>query len=83
MKIVKASVDLATWTLPTKCTTCASEIEIESKDLGYRYNSDSEHYFCNCILCNGYMTFHEKEIPKIVQRDIIDNRSVKTSSAWD
>lgn len=83
MKIVKASVDLATWTLPTKCTTCASEIEIESKDLNYRYSTDGDHYFCYCILCKGCIVFNEKLIPKIVQRDVTDNRAVKTYSSWN
>jgi hypothetical protein len=83
MKVVKASVDLATWTLPVKCESCKSDLEVEAGDIKYRYQSDGYHYFCNCVLCNASMHFSEKQIPKIVQQDTIAKRAVKVSSAWD
>lgn len=83
MKIIKASVDLATWTMLMMCPTCSSEIGIEAADLGYRYSPDSRHYFCNCTLCDGYIDFHSDDLPRIVKRDAEKYRAVKTSSCWD
>ena len=72
MKVIKASVDLATWTLAVTCKNCDSQLELESADIRYDYPS----YLANCCLCDKIITVDGKQVPEIVKTDILKNRYI-------
>lgn len=71
MKVIKASVDLATWTLPVTCKKCDSQLELESKDIRYDYC-----FLTNCCLCDGKIELDVKSLPEIVKNDITKHRYI-------
>lgn len=81
MKVVKASVDLATWVIQQECITCKSELEICATDIRYRYEIDSNKcYYASCMLCSGIMYINLNFLPQIVRTDVNKHRSDKTYS---
>lgn len=72
MKVIKASVDLKTWTLPITCTKCSSDLEVCAKDIRYDYPK----YLVTCCLCEAVNEIPHKSVPEIVQTDVCKHRYV-------
>ncbi len=74
MKIIKASVDLETWTLPTTCKSCKSELGIEAGDLRHNWTKDGCYYF-KCELCDNTQYLKDSDVPEIVKADAKRHRA--------
>jgi hypothetical protein len=74
MKIIKASVDLETWTHTCDCNKCKSTLEVSSSDIRYRWSSDNCYYF-TCVLCDHRNYLTSKELPEIVKTDVGKHRA--------
>lgn len=83
MKVIKAAVDLKTWSIKHTCPNCTSEIEVECKDISYDYQFKDSKWRATCCLCEKSFAIEEKDIPKLVQADIVKHRYVSyPSSDW-
>lgn len=76
MKVIKAFIDLKTWTLKQTCPNCESEVEVESKDISYDYDAKLSHWRVICCLCSHHFRVPEKDVPKLVQADVVKHRYV-------
>jgi len=83
MKVIKAAIDLKTWSLKWVCPNCTSELEVEAKDIYYDYDSKQPPWKVTCCLCEHAFRIHEDHIPKLVQADCTKKRYVShPSSDW-
>jgi len=83
MKIIKAAVDLETWTLEHKCPHCESQLGIEAKDIYHDYDPSGDHWRVQCSLCLGYFRIASELVPKLVQSDATNNRYISHPSSDD
>jgi len=83
MKVIQASVDLATWSREVTCTSCESVLEVESSDISYQWANDSNCYHASCSLCDYKMYFKASDLPKIVIRDAEKNRHINNTCSSD
>lgn len=83
MKVIKAAVDLKTWSLKWVCPNCTSEVEVEAKDIYYDHVTIHPPWRVQCCLCNHQFRIDEDQIPKLVQSDVTKHRYVSCpSSDW-
>lgn len=76
MKVIKASIDLETWSMPHTCDNCKSEVEIEAVDISYDYQVDGKHWLVKCCLCNSPFRLIDTEVPEIVKANVMKHRMI-------
>jgi len=76
MKVVKAEVDLETWSQEHTCSHCKSIVAIENEDVHYEYESRGKCYWAECCLCHHRIYFTDDELPKIVIASALKHRKI-------
>lgn len=82
MKVIKASIDLKTWSSKQTCPNCLSEIGVEAEDIRYFWTQNGGYYYI-CCLCDHREYLKEKEVPEIVKADVLKSRRDPTYSRDD
>lgn len=83
MNVIKAAVDLKTWSLKCVCPNCTSEVEVETTDIYYEWDSNNSPWRVTCCLCDHNFRIVEDDIPKLVQADSRKNRYIRRpTSDW-
>lgn len=76
MKVIKAAVDLDTWSLKYSCPNCTSEVEVEATDIFHDWDANNSPWRVTCCLCDHQFRIMEDRIPKLVQADARKNRYI-------
>lgn len=81
MKVIKASIDVAAWSIEKECSNCKSILEICCKDISYQageYKKELQ-WQAICCLCKHPIYIPVIDLPKLIQSDIIGSRYVVPS----
>lgn len=80
MKVLKKT-DTSKWSWRTKCVQCESELEAERGDIKHDiseadgpYRPRSDTWFINCPVCSNTIFLSEKDIPKLLQMEVKQNK---------
>jgi hypothetical protein len=65
------------WELEIECS-CTAKLRINSSDL--RYNTDTERYLIDCVVCNDINHVDEDDIPYFVKK--IVRQKAEAEDVW-